>query len=195
MTVIIFLMLAGCTGGSGKSLATWSGGKITEQDLKALLLINPALGDRLFQEPTRSLAINDLINRELLFQEAKNRGLDRTVELKKKREWVSKSLAIQGLIEQEADLKAHKYFEENKETFKDKSYDEAKEELGMRFRREASQTLAESLRAKANVQLAGKEPEAAATLAVPEDAYGTPPADTYATPPPAPAAPPSKKSR
>jgi len=51
MTVIIFLMLAGCTGGSGKSLATWSGGKITEQDLKALLLINPALGTAFFKNP------------------------------------------------------------------------------------------------------------------------------------------------
>jgi parvulin-like peptidyl-prolyl isomerase len=121
LTVATFLSLgmftAASCGKSGEGLVRVGRSTITEQDLDTLGRVNQRLKPRLSTPQGRQKVLENYIEQEILYQEAVNRGLNRSTELKEKIALYEKIFVAQALLDQELEKKVKDYYDANKGEF------------------------------------------------------------------------------
>jgi len=112
--------LAGCGGGisSGDVLVEVNGDKITEGDLKFLGEINPRIERQLQTPQGKKRILENLVEQNLLYQQAIKQGINRDAKVKAKAELYRRVIIAQALIDEEIQKAAKKYYEENQDNFK-----------------------------------------------------------------------------
>lgn len=119
--VAFALTIAACGGGvstsSGKTLVTVNGVKITEGDLNFLGKINPRIEAQLANPAGKKRILDNLVEQELLYQEAEREGVNRDPEVRAKADLYRRVIVAQSLLEKEADVAAKKYYDEHSEEF------------------------------------------------------------------------------
>ncbi|MDP2167777.1 MAG: hypothetical protein Q8J64_05545 [Thermodesulfovibrionales bacterium] len=112
-------------GNAGKYLAKVNGAAITEDDVtRELEALPPQVRGMFMSEGGVEGFIEELVKKELLYNEAMKKGLDKSEELKKKMEDFKKLMAIEILLEQVVEKKAdvtekeaRDFYEKNKADF------------------------------------------------------------------------------
>lgn len=119
-TVCIMAMLAGCGGGSksGKVLVDINGNKITEGDLEFLGEVNPRIQAQLNTPSGKKRIMDNLVEQELLYQEAVKQGINRDTKVKDKVDLYRKVIIAQSLVDEEVDKASKKHYDENADEFK-----------------------------------------------------------------------------
>lgn len=106
---LVALLLAACSTdlltGGGK-IVTVNGTDITEKNLEFLGGINPNIARQLSSPFGKKQIIDNLVEQELLYQEAKKNGLQREKDVQEKIKLYKKVILAQSLIEQEAEREA-----------------------------------------------------------------------------------------
>lgn len=118
LLIIALVFIAACGRSSGKTLVEVNGDKITEGDLKFLGEINPRLQPQLSDPAGQKRILENLVEQELLYQEALKQGLQRDSKFKAKLDLYRRVLIAQSLVEDEADKLVKKYYDEHPEEFK-----------------------------------------------------------------------------
>jgi peptidyl-prolyl cis-trans isomerase C len=115
-------LIVNCGGGltatSGKTLVSVNGKKITDGDLEFLGDINPRIGAQLATPMGKKKILDNLIEQELLYQEAVKKGINRDPEVRAKAELYRRVIVAQALLDKEIDTSAKKYYDENQDEFK-----------------------------------------------------------------------------
>lgn len=108
----------GLTTSSGKTLVTVNGKKITEGDIEFLGTINPRIRAQLGTAPGKKRILDNLVEQELLYQEAVKQGVNRDPEVRAKAELYRRVIVAQALLEKKLEDAARTYYEEHPEEFK-----------------------------------------------------------------------------
>ncbi len=114
--IAIFISVVSC-GKSGEGLVRVGRSTITDQDLDTLGRVNQRLKPRLATPQGRQKVLENYIEQEILYQEAVNRGLNRSKDLKEKIALYEKIFVAQALLDQELEKKAKDYYDANKNEF------------------------------------------------------------------------------
>ncbi len=105
LAFLALFLIVSCSKDSEKNRAyvlKINGTKITEKDLLEEMGSLPEMARALFQgKDGASRLVDEIINREVLYLEAKKRGLDKDREVKKKLEEATKLILINQLLEKE----------------------------------------------------------------------------------------------
>lgn len=118
--LLTFIILAACCsrGGDGPVIARVGGAVLTQADMERMMAAEGMAANR------ESDFVDRWVNRELLYQEAKRMGLDRSDDLRLELALVEKEYIIQKLLErhfaervQITDEEILRYYEENKDLF------------------------------------------------------------------------------
>jgi len=128
MAVSVLFLLHACTqqeGQKGSYLAKVGKATITQADYERELKSLPEFAQQLFEGPEgKERFLDELIKKELLYQEAQKKGLDKEEEFTQKIEEFKKITLIGYLLEKEVEEKAEvtdqevkNYYEQNKEDF------------------------------------------------------------------------------
>lgn len=114
MTVAI-VFAAGCGGStkSGKVLVEINGNKITEGDLESLGEINPRIQRQLESPDGRKKILENLVERELLYQAAMKEGLNRDTQLKAKFDFYKRVIIAQALVDEQIDKAAKEHYDKH----------------------------------------------------------------------------------
>jgi len=117
---LVVSIFSACGGGSssGKVVVDINGNKITQGDLDLLGDINPRIKAQLLSPIGRKGVIENLVEQELLYQEAIKQGLNRDSEVKAKIDLYRKVIIAQSLVESDLKKAAKKYYDEHPEEFK-----------------------------------------------------------------------------
>ncbi len=117
---LVISIFSACGGGSssGKVVVDINGNKITQGDLDLLGDINPRIKAQLLSPIGRKGVIENLVEQELLYQEAIKQGLNRDSEVKAKIDLYRKVIIAQSLVESDLKKAAKKYYDEHPEEFK-----------------------------------------------------------------------------
>ena len=119
---IIFaaVILAGCgdTTSKGKVLVDINGNKITEGTLEFLGDINPRIKAQIASPAGRKRILNNLVEQNLLYQEAVKEGINRDPTVKAKVDLYRRVIIAQSLMEKQIEEAAKKYYEDNQGEFK-----------------------------------------------------------------------------
>jgi len=114
-------IIANCSGGlttsSGKTLVSINGKKITEGDLDFLGTINPRIAAQLSSPAGKKRILDNLVEQELLYQEAVKKGINRDPEVRAKAELYRRVIVAQSLLDKEMETAAKKYYDEHKGEF------------------------------------------------------------------------------
>lgn len=114
-------VIANCGGGltksSGKTLVTINGKKVTEGDIEFLGKINPRIAAQLASPAGKKRILDNLVEQELLYQEAVKKGINRDPEVRAKAELYRRVIVAQSLLEKELEASAKKFYEENPNEF------------------------------------------------------------------------------
>lgn len=115
-------IVANCGGGlttsAGKTLVSVNGKKITDGDLEFLGGINPRIGAQLATPMGKKRILNNLVEQELLYQEAVKKGINRDPEVRAKAELYRRVIVAQALVDKEIETAAKKYYDANPNEFK-----------------------------------------------------------------------------
>lgn len=115
-------MVANCGGGlttsSGKTLVSVNGKKITEGDIEFLGNINPRIKAQLASPAGKKRILDNLVEQELLYQEAVKKGINRDPEVRAKAELYRRVIVAQSLLDNELEQAAKRYYKENSVEFK-----------------------------------------------------------------------------
>ncbi len=119
--VAIAFIIANCGGGlttsSGKTLVSVNGKKITEGDVEFLGKINPRIKAQLASPAGKKRILDNLVEQELLYQEAVKKGINRDPEVRAKAELYRRVIVAQSLLDKELKEEAKKYYDEHPEEF------------------------------------------------------------------------------
>lgn len=114
--------VANCSGGlstsSGKTLVSVNGKKITEGDVEFLGTVNPRIKAQLASPMGKKRILDNLVEQELLYQEAIKKGINRDPEVRAKAELYRRVIVAQSLLDNELEKTAKDYYKENPEEFK-----------------------------------------------------------------------------
>jgi parvulin-like peptidyl-prolyl isomerase len=108
---------------SSKTLATVDNEKITEQDLKEMVASVPNMDYENLPPNVKERAINQLIDKKLLYKYAKNRKVGETKEFKEAIKSVKKEIMVQVFLANEMDkikisnTKVKNFYNKNKMTY------------------------------------------------------------------------------
>jgi len=116
IAIVMTGFIASC-GSGGKTLVTVNGKKITEGDLDFLSNINPRLKMQLASPFGKKQILDNLVDQELLYQEALKKGLQRDPIVKAKIDLYKKVVIAQSMIENEMKSAAKEYYNNNKSDF------------------------------------------------------------------------------
>jgi len=104
-TVLAIFFIVSCSKDSEKNrayVAKIDGTAITEKDLQAEMSSLPEMARELFQgSEGASKFVDEIVNKEVLYLEAKKRGLEKDKDLQKKLEQIKKLTLINQLLEKE----------------------------------------------------------------------------------------------
>lgn len=100
---------------SGKKLASKDGVEIHEGYLELLKQVNPNLDTQLKSPLGKKRLIDSLLEQELLYKESLKRGIQNQAKYQEKAALYERVIISQGLMEEEIDIRAQKYYDENKE--------------------------------------------------------------------------------
>lgn len=128
LMLVLGFVITGCAKKEepkGQYLVKIDGATITKEDLKTAVEALPPFAQKMFEgEEGVSRLLDELIKKELLYQEAKKRGLDKDAAYLKKVEDSRKLILISLLLEKEIEDKAKlsdrevkDYYEKNKADF------------------------------------------------------------------------------
>jgi len=95
-----------------------NGNKITEGDLDFLGEINPRIKSQLASPVGKKRLLDNLVEQELLYQEAVKEGVNRDPKVKAKVDLYRRVIIAQSLIEESIDKKAKEYYDANLDEFK-----------------------------------------------------------------------------
>lgn len=116
---VVFAFMAGCGGvKSGKMLVEVNGTKVTEGDLEFLGTVNPRIQAQIMNPEGKKRLVDNLIEQELLYQEAVKEGVNRKPDVKAKIDLYRRVIIAQALVDDEAEKMARKYYDEHPEEFK-----------------------------------------------------------------------------
>jgi peptidyl-prolyl cis-trans isomerase C len=119
---VFSFFVANCGGGlatsSGKTLVSVNGKKITEGDVDFLGTVNPRIKAQLASPMGKKRILDNLVEQELLYQEAVKKGINRDPEVRAKAELYRRVIVAQSLLDNELEQAAKKYYEENPDEFK-----------------------------------------------------------------------------
>jgi len=117
--VAVAVILSACGGNrSGKVVVDVNGNKITEGDLNFLGEINPRIKVQLSSPAGRKRILDNLVDQELLYQEAVKKGFNRDPKVKAKIDLYRKVIIAQSLLEDAINKAAKKYYDEHPDEFK-----------------------------------------------------------------------------
>ena len=115
-------MVVNCGGGlttpSGKTLVSVNGKKITEGDVEFLGNVNPRIKAQLATPSGKKRILENLVEQELLYQEAVKKGINRDPEVRAKAELYRRVIVAQSLLDKELEQASNKFYEENPGEFK-----------------------------------------------------------------------------
>lgn len=147
--LVLGFVLAGCAkreNGKGQYLVKINNTTITKEDLNKEIEALPAFAQKMFEgEEGMTKLLDELIKKELLYQEAKKKGLDKDPAYIKKIADSQKLILISSLLEKEIEDKAKlsdkdvkDFYEKNKADLIDKSgkpieFDKIKDMLAQRL--------------------------------------------------------------
>jgi parvulin-like peptidyl-prolyl isomerase len=100
---------------SGKKIASQDGVTIHEGYLDLLKQVNPNLEAQLKSPIGKKRLVDSLLEQELLYKESLKRGIQNDPKYLEKAALYQRVIISQGLLEEEVDTKAKKYYDENKE--------------------------------------------------------------------------------
>lgn len=119
---IFSFVVANCGGGlstsSGKTLVSVNGKKITEGDLEFLGTVNPRIKAQLASPMGKKRILDNLVEQELLYQEAVKKGINRDPEVRAKAELYRRVIVAQSLLDKELEQESKKFYEEHPDEFK-----------------------------------------------------------------------------
>lgn len=120
LLIAAVILVAGCGNrtSSGKVLVEINGDKITEGDLKFLGEINPRIQGQLDSPEGRQRILDNLVEQDLLYQQAVKEGVNRDAVVKAKVDLYRRVIIAQSLVEKEIEAAAKKYYEANPDEFK-----------------------------------------------------------------------------
>jgi peptidyl-prolyl cis-trans isomerase C len=120
LAFFITAAVAGCGDGgkSGNVVIDINGKKITESDIQFLGEANPRIRAQLANPSGRDRIMENLVEQELLYQEAVKKGVNRDPKVKEKLELYRKVIIAQSLIDNEVIKASKKYYEDNPDEFK-----------------------------------------------------------------------------
>ncbi len=90
---------------------------ITESDIEFLGTINPRIKAQLMNPAGRKKLLDNMIEQELLYQEAVKQGINRREDVKVKSDLYRRVIISQTLLEEEMEEAAQKYYDKNKDEF------------------------------------------------------------------------------
>ncbi|BCB95258.1 peptidylprolyl isomerase [Dissulfurispira thermophila] len=128
LIIIIFAFVASCAKESsqkGSYVMKIDGNVYTQEDIQAEIATLPDMAREFFQGPEGAQRfVDELVKKELLYTEAKNRGLDKDKDFLKKLEEFKKITLINQLLEREietaskiTDKDIKDYYDKHKEDF------------------------------------------------------------------------------
>lgn len=100
---------------SGKELATRDGVEVHEGYLELLEGINPNISMQVNSPAGKKRLVDNLLEQEILYREAIKQGIQNNPKYQEKAAVYERVILAQGLIEEEIDKRAKKYYDENKE--------------------------------------------------------------------------------
>lgn len=185
LVLVLGFVLAGCAkreNGKGQYLVKINNTTITKEDLNKEIEALPAFAQKMFEgEEGMTKLIDELIKKELLYQEAKKKGLDKDPAYIKKIADSQKLILISSLLEKEIEDKAKlsdkdvkDFYEKNKADLIDKSgkpieFDKIKDMLAQRLtaqkQKEVFDSYVENLKKSYKIDI---NKEAIAALSKPE---------------------------
>lgn len=99
---------------SGKVLASKDGVDIHEGYLELLQQVNPNLAAQLKSPVGKKRLIDNLLEQELLYKASLKKGVQNLPQYREKAALYERVIISQGLLEEEIDARAKKYYDENK---------------------------------------------------------------------------------
>jgi PPIC-type PPIASE domain len=119
MTITAFV-ISGCGGAtsSGDVLVDINGEKITKGDIIFLGEINPRIKAQLSSPSGEQRILDNLIEQDLLYQEAVKEGINREPKVKAKVDLYRRVIIAQSLVDDAIDKAATKYYEDHADEFK-----------------------------------------------------------------------------
>ena len=112
-------MFYGCGGtGKGKMVVEINGSKITEGDLEFLGTINPRIQAQMMTPDGKKRILDNLVEQELLYQEAMKEGISRKDDVKAKVDLYRRVIIAQSLIDEKIEEDAKKYYDAHPDEFK-----------------------------------------------------------------------------
>jgi parvulin-like peptidyl-prolyl isomerase len=120
VAILALAIVASCGGGtkSGKVLAEINGDKITEGDVQFLGDVNPRIKAQIATKAGRDRIIDNMVEQELLYQEAVKQGINRDPKVKEKVDLYRRVIIAQSLVDEEIAKSAKKYYDEHSDEFK-----------------------------------------------------------------------------
>jgi parvulin-like peptidyl-prolyl isomerase len=100
---------------SGKKLASQSGVTINEGYIELLKQVNPNLDAQLKSPLGKKRLVDSLLEQELLYQASLKKGIQNQPKYREKAALYERVIISQGMLEEEIDIRAKKYYDENKE--------------------------------------------------------------------------------
>ncbi len=118
LTALLFALGCGGSTSSGEVLVDINGDKITEGDLEFLGEINPRIQAQIQSPAGRKRILDNLVEQELLYQDAVKEGINRDPVVKAKVDLYRRVIIAQALVEEAIEEAAKKYYEEHPDEFK-----------------------------------------------------------------------------
>lgn len=117
LTAIV--MIGGCGGAKkGNVLVNINGTKVTEGDLEFLGTINPRIMAQIQSPEGKKRLLDNLVEQELLYQEAVKEGTSRKPDVKAKIDLYRRVIIAQSLVDDQVEKAAKKYYDEHADEFK-----------------------------------------------------------------------------
>ncbi len=118
--IILVAGIAGCSKGtsSGEVIVDVNGTKITEGDLKFLGEVNPRIQAQLASPAGQKRILDNLVEQDLLYQEAVKEGINRDQAVKAKVDLYRRVIIAQSLVDDAIEKAANKYYDEHQDEFK-----------------------------------------------------------------------------
>ncbi len=117
LTAVVLVAGCGGTTGKGKMLVNVNGTKITEGELEFLGTINPRIQAQIVNPEGKKKLLDNLVEQELLYQEAVKEGLSRKDDVKAKVELYRRVIIAQALVDEQVEKAAKKYYDEHGDEF------------------------------------------------------------------------------
>lgn len=116
--VVMFVGVSACGGSSGNKLVEVNGKKITQGDVDFLSDINPRVKMEASRPEGKKKILDNLVEQEILFQEAIKQGVDRNDKVKKQIDLYRQIIIAQALVDKSMNDVAKKYWDEHQDEFK-----------------------------------------------------------------------------